>query len=412
MSTTSDNEYSPRSRRQRSLPNYLQDYDLSDIPNRSQTMKPSESQPRERLDEEDHSRPDSRSAPPESQLYHSPAGRSVTDKCEYSADEWRRECSILEREREDLLASVEELKIQNEQLRARAEPSNSSSEPRTVAARDRLYREGLEYGGASTQYKSVYFRDRETPPQRSSDRRQDYRETTRNDSPSPKRSPEPELSKHQASRRSYESREGHYSSQHNYEQCSHRRSPERYASYRASCHSSREYREPSCRGDYSPACRFSYSPDQRERRSSPSPWHEPRCKRSVTPLVDRKKTYTGPTPTIPNFNRPNPRDFARLRIALDNLLPREATERFKFQILVDHLKLEEALLVADSYSNSDYPFTDTMAALNQQYGQPHQLALQRIAELIDGPNIQSGDIKSFRLFALTKNISPALSQRI
>ncbi|MGL5119302.1 MAG: hypothetical protein ACRC7H_08905, partial [Plesiomonas shigelloides] len=156
-------------------------------------MKPSESQPRERLDEEDHSRPDSRSAPPESQLYHSPARWSVTDKCEYSADEWRRECSILEREREDLLASIEELKIQNEQLRARAEPSNSRSEPRTVAARDRLYREGLEYGGASTQYKSVYFRDRETPPQRSSDRRQDYRETTRYDSPSPKRSPEPVL---------------------------------------------------------------------------------------------------------------------------------------------------------------------------------------------------------------------------
>lgn len=58
------------------------------------------------------------------------------------------------------------------------------------------------------------------------------------------------------------------------------------------------------------------------------------------------------------------------------------------------------MLVADSYSNSDYPFTDTMAALNQQYGQPHQLALQRIAELMDGPNIQSGDIKSFRLFTL------------
>lgn len=67
---------------------------------------------------------------------------------------------------------------------------------------------------------------------------------------------------------------------------------------------------------------------------------------------------------------------------------------------MDHLKLEEALLVADSYSNSDYPFTDTMAALNQQYGQSHQLALKRIAELMDGPNIQSGDINSSRLFAL------------
>ncbi len=41
-----------------------------------------------------------------------------------------------------------------------------------------------------------------------------------------------------------------------------------------------------------------------------------------------------------------------------------------------------------------------MAALDQQYGQPHQLTLQCIAELMDGPHIASGDIKDFQLFAL------------
>ncbi len=41
-----------------------------------------------------------------------------------------------------------------------------------------------------------------------------------------------------------------------------------------------------------------------------------------------------------------------------------------------------------------------MEALNQQYGQPHQLALQRIAELMDGPNISQGDVRAFRMFAL------------
>ena len=87
-------------------------------------------------------------------------------------------------------------------------------------------------------------------------------------------------------------------------------------------------------------------------------------------------------------------------MALDNILPVDATERFKFQILCDHLKLEEALLIADSYMNSPHPFSDTMAALNQQFGQPHQLALQRIVELMDGPNIGSGDVKAFRTFAL------------
>lgn len=67
---------------------------------------------------------------------------------------------------------------------------------------------------------------------------------------------------------------------------------------------------------------------------------------------------------------------------------------------MDHLKVEEALLVTDSYCNSKYTYSDTMATFNKQYRQPHQLALQRIAEWMDGLNIASGDIKAFRLFAL------------
>eukprot|EP00064_Thunnus_orientalis_P017917 superscaffoldBa00003950_g18003 len=51
-------------------------------------------------------------------------------------------------------------------------------------------------------------------------------------------------------------------------------------------------------------------------------------------------------------------------------------------------------------SNSRHPYANTTAALNQQYGQPHQLALQWIAELMDGPHVMSGDTKAFRMFAL------------
>ncbi|XP_051980634.1 uncharacterized protein LOC127641859 [Xyrauchen texanus] len=124
--------------------------------------------------------------------------------------------------------------------------------------------------------------------------------------------------------------------------------------------------------------------------------------RSLTPSPppEIELMYRGPTPTIPDFIHPNPREFSRLKIALENILPANATERFKFQILMDHLKLEEALLIADSYCHSQHPYTRTMAALDQQFGQPHQLALQRIAELMDGTNIASGDQKAFRLFAL------------
>lgn len=52
-----------------------------------------------------------------------------------------------------------------------------------------------------------------------------------------------------------------------------------------------------------------------------------------------------------------------MRMALENLLPNNATELFKYQILTDHLKLEEALFIADSYCNSRHPYTDTMQAL-------------------------------------------------
>ncbi|XP_035985614.1 uncharacterized protein LOC118559034 isoform X2 [Fundulus heteroclitus] len=114
----------------------------------------------------------------------------------------------------------------------------------------------------------------------------------------------------------------------------------------------------------------------------------------------RETTYRGPKPTIPRFTSPDPREFARMKIALENLLPVDATERYKYQILTDHLQCEEASLVADSYCNSRHPYTDTMSALTKMYGQPHKLAVQRIAELMDGPNIRSGDVKSFRLFAL------------
>ncbi|XP_014882098.1 uncharacterized protein LOC106943301 [Poecilia latipinna] len=78
----------------------------------------------------------------------------------------------------------------------------------------------------------------------------------------------------------------------------------------------------------------------------------------------RETTYRGPKPTIPRFTSPDPREFARMKIALENLLPGDATERYKYQILTDHLQCEEASLVADSYCNSRQPYTDTMLALS------------------------------------------------
>lgn len=116
--------------------------------------------------------------------------------------------------------------------------------------------------------------------------------------------------------------------------------------------------------------------------------------------VRQETTYRGPVPTIPNFCTKDPSEFTRLKIALENLLPSDATELSRYQILLDHLKLDEARLVADSYLNSPFPYSATMAALNERFGQPHKLALKKIAKVMDSPDIRRGDTEAFDKFAL------------
>lgn len=70
-----------------------------------------------------------------------------------------------------------------------------------------------------------------------------------------------------------------------------------------------------------------------------------------------EKEYRGPTPKIPLLINRDPMEFSRLKLALTNLLPRDATELFKYQVLVDHLRLEEACLIADSYISSPRPYS-------------------------------------------------------
>ncbi|KAL0171405.1 hypothetical protein M9458_031716, partial [Cirrhinus mrigala] len=133
---------------------------------------------------------------------------------------------------------------------------------------------------------------------------------------------------------------------------------------------------------------------QREREFSPP--SRPQSVPRMVMLHAQEQRYRGPKPTIPSLTVADPRQFSRLRMALENLLPADASERFKYQILTDHLELEEALLVADSYCNSVRPYTDTMQALVKMYGQPHKLVLRSITEVLEGPNLKPGDVKAFK----------------
>ncbi|XP_073725195.1 uncharacterized protein [Misgurnus anguillicaudatus] len=136
----------------------------------------------------------------------------------------------------------------------------------------------------------------------------------------------------------------------------------------------------------------------------PYPGHPRMASHNISPTMasvdTTEKYYKGPSPTIPYFRNKDPSEFARLKMALDNLLPPDSTEMFKYQILVDHLKLEDACLIADSYLHSPTPYRDTMMALNERFGQPHQVALKRIATILDSPDISRNDPSSFEKFSL------------
>ncbi|RXN12018.1 guanine nucleotide-binding subunit alpha-12 isoform X2 [Labeo rohita] len=161
---------------------------------------------------------------------------------------------------------------------------------------------------------------------------------------------------------------------------------------------------------YGPSDRFqsSYEPAARSKidmyhHSMSLPAQKPKPSFSEQPSLQLKESaaeYRGPKPSIPYLVHKDPSEFARLKLALHNLLPEDASELFKFQILVDHLQLEEAKLIADSFLNSPYPYTATMAALTEKFGKPHQLALSKIARVMDAPDVRPGDPEAFERFAL------------
>ncbi|KAF7648707.1 hypothetical protein LDENG_00152840 [Lucifuga dentata] len=147
-----------------------------------------------------------------------------------------------------------------------------------------------------------------------------------------------------------------------------------------------------------PTGHLGYPPAPRPQSVSPTQVAS-RTFRYAQPPVS-EPVYRGPQPTIPKLIRPDPSEFARLRIALENLLPPDGTELFKYQILVAYLKVDEARLIADAYLNSPTPYTNTLVALHEKFGQPHQLALKKIASVLEAPDVRLGDSVAFQKFVL------------
>ncbi|XP_046731714.1 uncharacterized protein LOC124402619 [Silurus meridionalis] len=139
--------------------------------------------------------------------------------------------------------------------------------------------------------------------------------------------------------------------------------------------------------------------------TSPQPAADPNLLySSLTGWLQRTESpqtsYKGLHPTIPNFTCPDPGEFAHFKLALENILPADASELFKYQVLVERLRFAEARLIADSFLNSPRPYTDTMTALTDRFGVPSQLAFTEIAAAMNAPDVQPGDVAGFNKFAL------------
>ncbi len=119
-------------------------------------------------------------------------------------------------------------------------------------------------------------------------------------------------------------------------------------------------------------------------------------------LTPHRSLHAAPRPKIPDFVNDNEREFANLKLALDNLLEphAELDEKYKYYILLEHLKLTEAQMIGQSCRHHPFPYSAAMQALQLQYGQPHQLAQSEIAAILTAPEVKLNEARSFQSFAL------------
>nr|XP_061828893.1 uncharacterized protein LOC133614723 [Nerophis lumbriciformis] len=124
------------------------------------------------------------------------------------------------------------------------------------------------------------------------------------------------------------------------------------------------------------------------------------------PYTTQSPRQPVPIPELPKLVHDSEREFADLKMALDHLLnpQTELSEHYKYRVLMEHLVLDEAKLIAQSHRHYVQPYTAAMQALQRQYGQPHQLAQSEIADILNSPDLKSGDPKSFQSFALNVDL--------
>ncbi|XP_005167247.1 uncharacterized protein [Danio rerio] len=113
-------------------------------------------------------------------------------------------------------------------------------------------------------------------------------------------------------------------------------------------------------------------------------------------------SYGIPKPALPTFESGRESDFALLKMALDSLIGCHAhlTEQFKYQVLLDRIRLPSAYKLAQAYMHDPTPYTTALQALQDKYGQPRQLVQSELGSILNSPPVRVGDAEAFDNFAL------------
>lgn len=79
--------------------------------------------------------------------------------------------------------------------------------------------------------------------------------------------------------------------------------------------------------------------------------------------------YVAP-PTFPDFKVEDRAQYLELRMCLDSLLTDIYDERYKYAILLQHVKVPRARMMISAFGWSDKPYSESIAALDDRYGCP------------------------------------------
>ncbi|ROI24867.1 hypothetical protein DPX16_21219 [Anabarilius grahami] len=88
-------------------------------------------------------------------------------------------------------------------------------------------------------------------------------------------------------------------------------------------------------------------------------------------------------PSFPDLTWEDESQYLMLKMALSNLLDPRESEQYKYHILLDHLKVDQARRLALAYVYTPDPYTQAIQALDEHYGQPRQLALKELQAIME-----------------------------